>query len=114
MWMGEMPSGTAQPSRLNFQPSAKPDSTGVPSMTTATTTAPALSDAQVAQFNKDGYLILPGVFDAAEIQHMASEADAILDLLVNATLALDIRSHRLDLQLTGGKVNIRKVQPVND
>jgi hypothetical protein len=45
---------------------------------------------------------------------MAEEADKILDVCLNTTLALGQRNVRLDVQLRGGKLNIRKVQPIND
>ena len=73
-----------------------------------------LTPAQIAQFHEDGYLILPALFSAEEIKRMAAEANDILDLCLNTTLARGEIDCRLDVQLRGGKLNIRKVQPIND
>ena len=43
---------------------------------------------------------------------MAAEADRILALIVNTSLALGERDARLDARVMGGVVHVRKVQPV--
>ncbi len=42
-----------------------------------------LTSAQLDQFQDQGYLILPAVFDAQEIAKMRTEAHAILNLIHN-------------------------------
>ncbi len=55
-----------------------------------------LSPEQLEQFNQEGFLILPSLFDDAEIQRMRQEADRILELILNSSVALNRPSGRLD------------------
>ena len=74
-----------------------------------------LDAGQFARFAEQGYLVLPAVFDAAEVARMRGEADRILELVINSSLALDRTSGRLDLtQDEAGRQMVRKVQPIND
>jgi ectoine hydroxylase-related dioxygenase (phytanoyl-CoA dioxygenase family) len=74
-----------------------------------------LSAQQLEQFQRDGYLVLPAVFDAEEVRRMRAEADRILDLILNSSLALQRRSGRLDWrELPDGSQIVRKIQPIND
>ncbi|HEY8668503.1 MAG TPA: phytanoyl-CoA dioxygenase family protein [Tepidisphaeraceae bacterium] len=74
-----------------------------------------LTPDQRGQFDRDGYLILPGVFSADEIRRMRTEADYILELILNSSLANKRRSGRLDWQrLPDGRQIVRKIQPIND
>jgi len=74
-----------------------------------------LTPEQLEQFHRDGYLVLPAVFKAAEIERMRAEADRVLELILNSSLALGRCSTRLDWrQLPDGAQIIRKIQPVND
>ncbi len=73
-----------------------------------------LTDEQVEQFDRDGFLILEGLFDRSEVVRMAEEADRILELVINASLAQGRPDSRLDTQATDGRFCVRKVQPVND
>jgi ectoine hydroxylase-related dioxygenase (phytanoyl-CoA dioxygenase family) len=77
---------------------------------------PTLLDAaQLAQFAEQGYLVLPEVFDATEVARMRAEADRILELVINSSLALGRTSGRLDLaQDESGRQMVRKIQPIND
>jgi len=74
-----------------------------------------LTPEQIEQFHRDGYLILPALFDAAEVAKMQQEADKLLELLINSSLALGRNSVRLDaLKGKNGLPFIRKIQPIND
>ena len=53
--------------------------------------------------------------DAAEVAHMRREADRILELIINSSLALGRTSGRLDLaEDDAGRQVVRKIQPIND
>jgi ectoine hydroxylase-related dioxygenase (phytanoyl-CoA dioxygenase family) len=73
-----------------------------------------LTDTQVRQYREEGYLILPGVFRPEEIERMRQEADRILALMLNSSLALGEVNPRLDLRTRNGQQVVRKVQPIND
>lgn len=74
-----------------------------------------LDAGQVAQFAEQGYVVLPAVFDAAEVERMRGEADRILELVINSSLTLRRTSGRLDLtQDEAGRQMVRKIQPIND
>lgn len=74
-----------------------------------------LDAAQCAQFAEQGYLVLPESFTAAEVERMRGEADRILELVINSSLALGRTSGRLDLaQDEAGRQMVRKIQPIND
>src|SRR5947209_8349966 len=79
-----------------------------------TSSSSLLSGSELETFASDGYLVLPGVFDEAEVAAMAAEADRILELLINTSLALGEGDARLDARVMDGSVHVRKVQPVND
>ena len=77
--------------------------------------ATRLDQAQLEQFAKCGYVVLPAAFDGAEVARMRSEADRILELVINSSLALGRTSGRLDLaQDEAGRQVVRKIQPIND
>jgi ectoine hydroxylase-related dioxygenase (phytanoyl-CoA dioxygenase family) len=74
-----------------------------------------LTPAQLEQFQRDGYLVLPAAFDAEEVRRMQAEADRILELILNSSVALQRRSGRLDWrELPDGSQIVRKIQPIND
>jgi hypothetical protein len=75
----------------------------------------ALSAHQFDRFHRDGYLVLPAAFGPEEIERMRAEADRILELILNSSLALGRRSGRLDWrELPDGSQIVRKIQPIND
>src|SRR5687768_12417541 len=75
----------------------------------------ALSPAQLEQFRREGYLVLPAAFEEAEVRRMRAEADRILELILNSSVALQRRSGRLDWrELPDGSQIVRKIQPIND
>ncbi|MFT5365140.1 MAG: ectoine hydroxylase-related dioxygenase (phytanoyl-CoA dioxygenase family) [Candidatus Latescibacterota bacterium] len=74
-----------------------------------------LTQEQINQFHDEGYLILPAVFDADEVQKMREEADFILELTINSSICNDRKSRRLDIRsVSAGYQVVRKVQPIND
>jgi ectoine hydroxylase-related dioxygenase (phytanoyl-CoA dioxygenase family) len=74
-----------------------------------------LTPAQVAEFETQGFLILPAVFNGDEIAAMAREADRLLELALNSSLATQRRNPRCDLSVSAdGRLDFRKIQPVND
>ena len=77
--------------------------------------AGTLDAGQLAQFAEQGYVVLPAVFDASEVERMRGEADRILELVINSSLTLGRTSGRLDLtQDDSGSQMVRKIQPIND
>ncbi len=77
--------------------------------------ADSLTANQIDSFRRDGYLILPSVFTEAELQPLRAEADRILALTINATIALGRRHPRIDAKLNAdGSLTMRKIQPIND
>ncbi|MCB0062905.1 MAG: phytanoyl-CoA dioxygenase family protein [Caldilineaceae bacterium] len=74
-----------------------------------------LTQEQLEFYQENGYLILPEAFNADEVRRMQQEADHILELIINASLANDRRSGRLDIrETTPGQHLVRKIQPIND
>ena len=74
-----------------------------------------LSPQQLAEFKAQGYLVLPARFSEAEVTKMRSEADHILELVVNSSLANGRQSRRLDIRaLSNQQWMVRKIQPIND
>ena len=75
----------------------------------------ALTNEQLTFFQENGYLILPAVFNTEEVRRMRQESDAILELIINSSLANGRKSRRLDIrQLPSGQHIVRKIQPIND
>lgn len=74
-----------------------------------------LSQAERDSYARDGYLVREGAFDPEEVDRMRHEADAILSLLINSSVATSRTSGRIDAdRRSDGTVHVRKVQPVND
>ena len=74
-----------------------------------------LSESDIAAFRADGYLLLESVFADDELDAFRDAADRILELSINATVALGRRHPRLDAKLhDDGTVTVRKIQPIND
>lgn len=70
---------------------------------------------QQAAYVQDGYLVLPSAFDAAEVAAMRSDADFILELIINSSLANHRQSRRLDIRRQrDGRIVVRKIQPIAD
>jgi len=73
-----------------------------------------ITDEEVQTFHDRGYLVLRDVFEESELDEMRAEADRILELLVNASLANGRTSRRLTAVEDGDGLQVKKVQPVND
>ncbi len=76
-----------------------------------------LSESDLTFFDKNGYLIQNSVFSPEEITAMSAEADRILALCINASLAQNQRDPRLDCAQSSDQpdcLDIRKIQPIND
>ena len=68
-----------------------------------------------AAFSRDGYLVLPSVFTVAEVAAMRADADFVLELIVNSSLANERHSRRLDIRRRrDGTMIVRKIQPIVD
>ncbi len=69
----------------------------------------------VHQFEKDGYAIWERAFDEDETERMRREADAVLELIINSSIANARKSGRLDIvDVSGSGYLVRKIQPIND
>jgi ectoine hydroxylase-related dioxygenase (phytanoyl-CoA dioxygenase family) len=67
------------------------------------------------QLRDRGYAVVENAFDADEVAQFRAEADWLLELLVNSSIANDRESGRLDVvEHEDGSQAVRKVQPVND
>lgn len=76
---------------------------------------PYLNPDQTAAFDRDGYLVLPGVFDADEVAAMRADADFILEPMINSSLANERQSQRLDIRRKiDSTMIVRKIQPIVD
>jgi hypothetical protein len=75
-----------------------------------------MSDSElIEKYNRDGYIAIENAFNPDEVGKMQREADAILELIVNASIGLGRKSGRLDiLQKENGDQIVRKIQPIND
>ncbi len=74
-----------------------------------------LTTQQLAEFREQGYLALPARFSQTEVARMQAEADHILNLIINSSLANRRQSRRLDIRaLTDRQWMVRKIQPIND
>ena len=68
-----------------------------------------------AALAQDGYVVLPEVFSPCEVAAMRRDADFILELVLNSSLANERQSGRLDIRRQGdGGVVVRKIQPIID
>lgn len=69
---------------------------------------------QMDFFNENGYLVYEQVFDTLEVIRMQKEADYILELILNSSLANNRLSDRLDCRINPrGEQVVRKIQPIN-
>jgi ectoine hydroxylase-related dioxygenase (phytanoyl-CoA dioxygenase family) len=74
-----------------------------------------LTDRDVERFRERGYLVIESAFDEREVAEMRADADWMLELLVNSSLANDRTSGRLAVvESEDGSQTVKKVQPVND
>jgi ectoine hydroxylase-related dioxygenase (phytanoyl-CoA dioxygenase family) len=78
-----------------------------------------MATAQVSEIAEEiqrkGYVVLEDAFDSTEIDEMRAEADRMLELIVNSSIANDRTSGRLvPIADEGGNQMIKKIQPIND
>jgi len=86
-----------------------------PVITLAEVTNVELSESDIAAFGRNGYLLIESAFTDDELDTFREAADRILELSINATVALGRRHPRLDAKLhDDGTVTVRKIQPIND
>ena len=77
--------------------------------------AAPLTEEEREQFAKQGYFVRTGVLREKDLDDVRNEANAILELVLNSSVFMKKRNPRLDAHLIdGGRVLVRKVQPVND
>jgi Phytanoyl-CoA dioxygenase (PhyH) len=75
----------------------------------------ALTEEERAHYKELGYFVRTGVLEDKELVELRSEADAILELVLNSSVYAKKRNPRLDAhRLDGDRALVRKVQPVND
>ena len=68
-----------------------------------------------ADFERDGYVVMPAVFDPDEVAALRRDADFILELIINSSLANARQSRRLDIRRKAdGTMVVRKIQPIID
>ena len=68
-----------------------------------------------AALAQDGFAVLPEVFTPCEVAAMRRDADFILELVLNSSLANERQSGRLDIRRqSDGGVVVRKIQPIID
>lgn len=78
-------------------------------------TSNGLTPEQQSFWNDNGFLVLPSVFSADEVMRMQSDADFILELIINSSICNQRQSRRLDIrERQGGGLIVRKIQPIND
>src|SRR5438105_4993295 len=76
------------------------------------TSAPAATD--LAEFGRQGYLILPGLVTPTRLELFRAEAERLLELALDSTVALGRRHPRLRAQMSGGRLEVNMLRPVND
>lgn len=81
----------------------------------ASTTETSLTKDQIEQFEEEGYLMLSGYLDEETVFRLREEANRILELTVNTSLATNRQSGRLSLNDHGdGGQSVRNIQPFLD
>jgi ectoine hydroxylase-related dioxygenase (phytanoyl-CoA dioxygenase family) len=74
-----------------------------------------ISDEQLRSFDENGYVVLPSALGASDVRKLREEADWILELIINSSLANRRKSGRLNIcQRPGGSQVVRRIQPVSD
>jgi len=74
-----------------------------------------LNDAEARFFKDHGYLVLPRRFGPDDVRRMRDEADRILELCINSSIANGRKSGRLNIvRRPGGQQVVRRIQPIID
>jgi len=78
--------------------------------------SPLLRDEEIQSYKETGFLVLERAFTRSEVIQMRREADRVLELLINSSVAHRRMSRRLNMCLSGPDQaqHVRRVQPVND
>jgi ectoine hydroxylase-related dioxygenase (phytanoyl-CoA dioxygenase family) len=76
--------------------------------------APRQANAIAEAVRTKGYAVVEDAFDSDEIARMQADADRILELIVNSSIANERSSGRLDLVDDGERQMVRKIQPIDD
>ena len=74
----------------------------------------ALDAQQLDEYRRDGCVLVHDVLTAGELATLRDEADRLMELTVNASIALGENSPRLDVCRRGDAISLRKVQPLSD
>lgn len=70
---------------------------------------------QMHEFETQGFIVLESLFAASELVTLRNEANRLLEVLVNSSLANHRKSGRLDIrELSDGRHVVRKIQPFVD
>lgn len=72
------------------------------------------SEEQLEQVREDGFVFLPNVFDENEVDQFRSEANRLLELTINSSIANGRRSKRLALNSEEETQSVRTIKPIND
>lgn len=74
-----------------------------------------ISEEGINKFQRDGFLFIPGVFSDDKIQQFRNEADRILELIINSSIANDRTSKRLGItEDSDNNQSIREIHPYID
>ena len=73
-----------------------------------------IDDDKIDTFREQGFLFIPNYFDHESINKFRGEADRILELVINSSIALDRKSGRLELVNSENGKTIRAVNPASD
>lgn len=66
-------------------------------------------------YQSDGYVLIPDVLGTDDLRALREEADRLMELTVNASVALGELSPRLDVcRRADGDLSLRKIQPLSD
>ena len=74
----------------------------------------ALDAQQLDAYRRDGSVLVHDVLTATELAALRHEADRLMELTVNASIALGENSPRLDVCRRDDAISLRKVQPLSD
>lgn len=66
------------------------------------------------RFREQGFLFIPNYFDHERVEKFREEAERILELVINSSIALDRKSGRLELVNSESGKTIRAVNPASD
>jgi ectoine hydroxylase-related dioxygenase (phytanoyl-CoA dioxygenase family) len=74
----------------------------------------ALDAQQLDGYRSDGYVLVHDVLTADELTALRTEADRLMELTINASVATGKNNARLDVCRRGDAISLRKVQPLSD